>query len=225
MDYGIGCRGRRPVNDLGRRIHGPQSRSIPQQRRLDRHGRHIHNHTVSTTSGAARIPSSVSVDYNFSNNEDRTVYTGSGTTKRFSYVDAEKGSDVGTLEYTVKNPMSYVLGSADNDYDWLYTSHDDNLWSSGAEEHLRSLPARLAHPRRQCLRRYGHLDQSEDPIGAGRHTRHVRVALGRHRHRHQDIYAGSRTPQFRERQARPMSTTTDMRTPPCRGSDTIGPQA
>ena len=70
------------------------------------------------------------VDYNFSNNEDRTVYTGSGTTKRFSYVDAEKGSDVGTLEYTVKNPMSYVLGSADNDYDWLYTSHDDNLWSS-----------------------------------------------------------------------------------------------
>lgn len=70
-------------------------------------------------------------DYKFTNNEDHAAYSGTSLTARFSYVDAEDDDAVGTLEYAIANPMSYVLGSADNDYDWLYASHDDNLWTSG----------------------------------------------------------------------------------------------
>jgi uncharacterized protein (TIGR02145 family) len=33
----------------------------------------------------------------------------------------------------MQNPLSYVLGSADNAYDWLYSSHDDNLWSANSK--------------------------------------------------------------------------------------------
>ncbi|MCM1532936.1 MAG: hypothetical protein NC114_11810 [Ruminococcus flavefaciens] len=70
------------------------------------------------------------VDYNFSSNSDRTVYSNRNTVKRFAYVDAEDDAEAGTLEYAVANPMSFVLGSKDNGYDWLYASHDDDLWET-----------------------------------------------------------------------------------------------
>ncbi len=69
------------------------------------------------------------VDYKFSNNTDKTVFSATNTVKRFAYVDAEKDADAGTVEYAVAHPMSFVLGSKDNRYDWLWSTHDDNLWS------------------------------------------------------------------------------------------------
>lgn len=70
------------------------------------------------------------VDYNFTSNQDRTVYNANDGVTRFAYVDKEDDESAGTLAYAVAHPMAFVLGSKDNDYDWLYSSHDDDLWSS-----------------------------------------------------------------------------------------------
>lgn len=70
------------------------------------------------------------IDYKFSNNSDRTVFSATNTVKRFAYVDSEKDAEAGTVEYTVANPMSFVLGAKDSGYDWLWSGRDDNLWSS-----------------------------------------------------------------------------------------------
>lgn len=69
-------------------------------------------------------------DYNFSANADEVIYGTNTLTTAFKYVDAEDGDDVGTLEYAVQNPMTYIVGSADNSYDWLYDGHKADLWSA-----------------------------------------------------------------------------------------------
>ena len=96
--------------------------------------------------------------------------------------------------------MSYVLGSADNDYDWLYTSHDDNLWSSEQKSIYDPCPRGWRIPDGNAFVGMD-IDQSEDLSELG----DIRGMYGWHlvdtATRHQDIYAGSRTPQFRERQA------------------------
>ncbi len=71
------------------------------------------------------------VDYRFSSNTDRTVYSASNTVKRFAYVDSEKDAEAGSIEYAVANPMSFVLGLKDSGYDWLWTARDNSLWSDG----------------------------------------------------------------------------------------------
>lgn len=69
-------------------------------------------------------------DYRFSKNEDHYVYNGHDTFLRWHYVDAEEDANAGTEEYAINNPMTFVLGSKVNDYDWLYSSHKDELWSA-----------------------------------------------------------------------------------------------
>ena len=69
-------------------------------------------------------------DYRFSKNEDIYVYNAYDTFLRWHYVDAEEDAKAGTEEYARNNPMTFVLGSKTNDYDWLYTSHNDALWSA-----------------------------------------------------------------------------------------------
>lgn len=73
-------------------------------------------------------------DYNFSANADHYVYTAAGGYTAIQYVDAESELEsdlaVGSLEFAVANPLAFVLGSESNDYDWIYTSHDNTLWSS-----------------------------------------------------------------------------------------------
>lgn len=69
-------------------------------------------------------------DYNFSSNSDQLVYSASGANIVFKKVGADSEEEgIGTYDYSVANPMTYILGSADNDYDWLYTSHNDALWA------------------------------------------------------------------------------------------------
>lgn len=101
------------------------------------------------------------VDYNFSNNEDRTVYTGAGTVKRFAYVDAEDGDEVGTVEYAIQHPMSFVLGSEENDYDWLYASHDNTLWTSDKKSIYDPCPRGWRVPDGDAFLTMD-IDQSED---------------------------------------------------------------
>ena len=72
-------------------------------------------------------------DYAFSNNTDKTVYTGTNTTLRFKYADTGNYDEVGSLEFAIENPMVFVRGAKDNAYDWLYTSHDNTLWSGSTK--------------------------------------------------------------------------------------------
>ena len=69
------------------------------------------------------------VDFSFKGGEDQMTYSYIGDIYRFTYVDAET-EGVGTYEYAVTNPMSFIKGSKDNAYDWLYSSHDNTLWSA-----------------------------------------------------------------------------------------------
>lgn len=71
------------------------------------------------------------VDYKFSGDNNQSVYNYAGSSVKFVSVNNEDNEEVGSAEYAMENPMSFVLGSKDNDYDWLYSSHDDNLWTAG----------------------------------------------------------------------------------------------
>lgn len=106
------------------------------------------------------------VDYKFSNNEDRTVYNGAGNVIRFKYVGEEYDDAVGTLDYTIKNPMCFVLGSDENDYDWLYASHDDNLWSSSSKSVYDPCPRGWRVPDGDAFMAMD-IDQSEDLASLG----------------------------------------------------------
>ena len=68
-------------------------------------------------------------DYRFSSNYDKSIVNGAGKTTYMHYVNADTDDAVGTLEYAIANPSAIVLGSEDNDYDWLYSGHDNSLWS------------------------------------------------------------------------------------------------
>lgn len=69
-------------------------------------------------------------DYAFSDNTDKTVYSGTNTTMRFRYADSERYEESGSMEFAIRNPMIFVRGAEENAYDWLYEAHDDALWSA-----------------------------------------------------------------------------------------------
>lgn len=71
-------------------------------------------------------------DYSFKAGEDQWLYSYVGDYIRFDYVDAQT-EGVGTYEYAVAHPMSFVKGSKDNAYDWIYYSHDNTLWSGSTK--------------------------------------------------------------------------------------------
>lgn len=73
-------------------------------------------------------PMTRSLDYSFSENNDEYVYDNLDNYIRWKYYDAEDGA--GSYDYATANPLAFILGSKSNDYDWLYTSHDESLWSA-----------------------------------------------------------------------------------------------
>lgn len=45
------------------------------------------------------------------------------------YIDYAESSDAtGTVEYATANPLTYLLGTEETAYDWLYGRHDATLW-------------------------------------------------------------------------------------------------
>ena len=84
----------------------------------------------------------------------------------FVYVDAEDGDDVGTMEYAVKNPMAYVLGSADNNYDWLYGAHKADLWSGSKKSINDPCPRGWRVPDSAVFEAFD-IDESEDAAAWG----------------------------------------------------------
>ncbi len=46
-----------------------------------------------------------------------------------SLVYEESTSSIGELSYAIKNPLTYITGVEESNYDWLYDDHNDELWS------------------------------------------------------------------------------------------------
>ena len=87
-------------------------------------------------------------------------------TTSFKYVDAEDGDDVGTMEYAVKNPMTYVLGSSSDSYDWLYGVHKADLWGAEQKSVYDPCPRGWRVPDSRVFEAFD-IDESEDAAAWG----------------------------------------------------------
>lgn len=66
-------------------------------------------------------------DYKFTDNYNAKLYDNIGYD--FSLSVAESTAEQGTLAWATANPLSLIKGAKDNDYDWLFEDHDNELWS------------------------------------------------------------------------------------------------
>lgn len=66
--------------------------------------------------------------WNFDYNDNEHMYLPSEDSVVLKHVASSAES--GTTEWGIANPVSIILGNPDNGYDWLYSHHDDTLWSS-----------------------------------------------------------------------------------------------
>ncbi len=76
--------------------------------------------------------------WNFTLNADNTIYNAKGYETALTY--EESTSEVGTVEWANNNPKAIILGSKDNNYDWLYIGHD-TLWSTTEKSEHDPCPA------------------------------------------------------------------------------------
>lgn len=77
-------------------------------------------------------------NWNFSLNADDVLYDYNDYEISVGYVESSEG---GSTEWTNIHPQYVVIGNPDNDYDWLYDSHDDALWSAEAKTNNDPCPA------------------------------------------------------------------------------------
>jgi hypothetical protein len=61
----------------------------------------------------------------------QTLYNNSGQQIVHSFTVSS--SDTGTVEYGVANPSTFVAGAKDNAYDWIFSGHRTDLWSTTAK--------------------------------------------------------------------------------------------
>lgn len=65
--------------------------------------------------------------YNAANGSSASMYNGGGSRV---YMKTEVSSaDAGTMDYAVRNPLTFIVGVSDSEYDWLWSAHSDGLWS------------------------------------------------------------------------------------------------
>ena len=76
--------------------------------------------------------------WNFDYNYDAMIYNYNDTEIRIGYVESSEG---GSIEWTNENPNNIVIGNPDNDYDWLYDSHDNALWNAELKSNNDPCPA------------------------------------------------------------------------------------
>ncbi len=71
--------------------------------------------------------------YNASSGSDGLMSGYTGGYAKITYEESE--SDIGTVEYGIKYPLTYIYAEEDGDssYDWLYRSHDKELWNDDAK--------------------------------------------------------------------------------------------
>ena len=65
--------------------------------------------------------------YNAANGASASMYNGGGSRV---YMKTEVSSaDAGTMDYAVRNPLTFIVGVSGSEYDWLWSAHSDALWS------------------------------------------------------------------------------------------------
>lgn len=64
--------------------------------------------------------------YNAQGATDAAMYNGKESRTYISYT--ESTDKIGTVEYARSNPMTFILGVKDSNYDWLYSAHNGTLW-------------------------------------------------------------------------------------------------
>lgn len=58
---------------------------------------------------------------------DAYLYNGNNSR---TYVSCwETTAEIGTVEYTIQNPLIFLRGAEDSAYDWLYAARNNNLWA------------------------------------------------------------------------------------------------
>ena len=77
--------------------------------------------------------------YNFTGNSDAILYNNVSYEVYLNYVESTETQ--GTIEWAVANPTTLIKGIEDNDYDWLYANHDNELWSEDSKTEYDPCPA------------------------------------------------------------------------------------
>lgn len=72
--------------------------------------------------------------YDCARNADETVYDADGSYVYVSYTASN--AETGTIEYTIKNPTTFITTTSENNGDWLYGTRNDDLWGAGGEKSL-----------------------------------------------------------------------------------------
>ncbi len=65
--------------------------------------------------------------YDAAGSTDEGVVSETGSGAYITY--SESTSSIGTTSYATKNPLTFILGVEESSYDWIYSSHNDDLWS------------------------------------------------------------------------------------------------
>ncbi len=69
--------------------------------------------------------------YNCASSKDAYLYPSNSS--KILYIDyVESTPQTGNMEYALANPLSYILGNEESDYDWHF-GHDDKLWSKDSK--------------------------------------------------------------------------------------------
>ncbi|WP_295937388.1 hypothetical protein [uncultured Alistipes sp.] len=69
--------------------------------------------------------------YRGSEGTGAAMYNGSGTRIYVTMIDSDQKT--GTVEYALQNPLSFINGIEDSEYDWLWSDHSAALWSESAK--------------------------------------------------------------------------------------------
>lgn len=77
--------------------------------------------------------------YDFDLNDDQYMTDYRGFKTYINYV--ESTSAEGTLQWTCDNPLAIIKGYKENDFDWMYSGHDNGLWSATAKTEYDPCPA------------------------------------------------------------------------------------
>lgn len=64
--------------------------------------------------------------YDFAGNNNATMYNDENYEVALSYVESTE--EQGSVAWATANPLSLIKGAKDNDNDWLYNQHDNELW-------------------------------------------------------------------------------------------------
>ncbi len=70
-------------------------------------------------------------EYNAAGGEDGYMVNDYGTYLSIDYEETTKS--IGTVDYAIENPLSFLLGVDDSDQDWIYSNHNATLWSDSSK--------------------------------------------------------------------------------------------